>query len=189
MSDPGGHTTRLLRRLTGGDAQAGDELFSLVYGELRDVAARLMAGERADHTLQATALIHEAWFRLSGGETVDVQDRSHFLRLAARAMRHVLVDHARGRGRAKRGGGVKPLPLEEAVAHFESTGTDLLALHEALGRLAGNDEQLARIVELRCFAGLTLEETGEVLDLSVRQVHTRWNLARGWLRVELEKGG
>ncbi|MDH3591031.1 MAG: ECF-type sigma factor [Planctomycetota bacterium] len=188
MSDPG-HTTRLLRRLTDGDAKAADELFTLVYEELHSVAERLMAGERSDHTLQATALIHEAWMRLLGGAAVSATDRTHFLRLAARAMRHVLVDHARGRGRAKRGGGVKPLPLDEAVAHFEQNDTDLLALDEALEKLAAQDEQLARIVELRCFGGLTLEETGEVMGLTVRKVHMGWTFARGWLRGELEKGG
>jgi len=181
MPDPG-RTTRLLRRLTDGDAQAGDELFGLVYGELHRIAEKLMAGERPDHTLQATALIHEAWLRLAGGTQVPVKDRAHFLRLAARAMRHVLVDHARGRGREKRGGGRVPLPLDEAVAHFEQSQTDLLALDEALTRLGEHDEQLLRIVELRCFAGLTLEETGEVLGLTVRRVHAGWTFARGWLR-------
>jgi RNA polymerase sigma factor (TIGR02999 family) len=187
MADPG-RTTRLLRRMTEGDAGASDELFTLVYGELHDVAERLMAGERPDHTLQATALIHEAWLRLTGGSPVDVKDRAHFLRLAARAMRHVLVDHARGRGRDKRGGGAPVLPLDEALAHFEESRTDILALDEALGKLGREDEQLLRVVELRCFAGLTLEETGEVLGLPVSRVHASWTFARGWLRGELERG-
>ena len=118
MDDPG-RTTRLLRRMADGDPSAADQLFGVLYDELHALAERLMAGERGEHTLQATALIHEAWLRLAGGATVPFADRGHFLRVAARAMRRVLVDHARTRGRAKRGGGRSPLPLDEALAHFE----------------------------------------------------------------------
>jgi RNA polymerase sigma factor (TIGR02999 family) len=151
MSDPG-VTTRLLRRMIDGDASAATELLPLVYRELHVIAERLMAGERREHTLQPTALIHEAWLRLMGGADLSYEDRGHFLRVAARAMRRVLVDHARARKTAKRGEGRAPVPLPEALAGWEQDQTDLLALDEALERLAERDEQLLRVVELRFFA-------------------------------------
>ncbi len=180
-------TTRLLNRLSAGDEAAADELLPLVYDELRASAGRLMGRERGDHTLQSTALIHEAWLRLVRGPAVEWQGRAHFLRVAARAMRNVLVDHARERAAQKRGGGHDRQPLDEALATFERDGTRVLALHEALERLAQREHELAQIVELRFFGGLTLRETGEVLGRSVDQVHDGWNFARSWLSRELSR--
>ncbi|MBD3162500.1 MAG: sigma-70 family RNA polymerase sigma factor [Candidatus Latescibacteria bacterium] len=181
-------TVRLLRRLEEGDDQAAEELLPLIYQELRSIAGRLMAGERKAHTLQATALVHEAWMRLLGGSEPGSANRQHFLRLAARAMRRVLVDHARAKRADKRGGGKAPQPLDEALAAYEDRPEDLLALDEALTRLGEKDEELLRIVELRYFAGLTLEETAEQVGKTVRQVHLAWGFARGWLKRELSKG-
>ena len=181
-------TIQLLERINGGDAAAVDELFPIVYDELRGLAGRLMANERGPHTLQATALMHEAWLRLNGGDT-RYENKRHFMRVAARAMRRVLVDHARKRNATKRGGELSRVPLDDALALYDENPIDLLALDEALGRLEERDESLARIVDLRFFAGLTLEEVGEVLHLSVRQVHRGWTFARGWLRRELEREG
>jgi len=177
----------ILARMADGDPAAAGELLPLVYAELRSLADRAMRDERASHTLQPTALVHEAWLRLARDERA-YDDRRHFLRVAARAMRNLLVDHARARRSAKRGGGAERLPLDEAAAHWERDELDLVALDEALGRLAAHDDELARIVELRFFGGLTLEETGDVLGLTVRQVHRAWTTARAWLHRELERG-
>jgi len=181
-------TVQLLDRINGGDAAAAEELLPIVYEELHAIAHRLMAGERRAHTLQTTALVHEAWLRLNGADA-RYENRRHFLRVAARAMRRVLVDHARRKRAAKRGGEDAPLPLDAALALYEENPVDLLALDEALEGLGRRDETLARIVELRFFAGLTLEEAGGVLGLTVRQVHRGWTFARGWLRRELERKG
>lgn len=166
------------------DSGASDEL---VYDELRAIAARLMAGERADHTLQATALVHEAWLRLDGHE---VGSREAFLRSAGRSMRRILVDHARRRGTLRRGeGGARELEPDALAATWEADGTDLLALDDALARLAEHDRELEQLVELRYFAGQTLEETAQVLGKTVRQVQRSWTFAQSWLRRELERGG
>ena len=183
--EPESQTVRLLRRINAGDEAAAEELLPLVYGELRGLAGRLMASERKEHTLQPTALLHEAWLRLNGADA-KYENRLHFLRIAARAMRRVLVDHARRKGAEKRGGDREAVPLDDALALYENDPVDLLALDEALQRLEENDAGLARIVELRYFAGLTLEEAGEALGQSPRQVHRGWTFARGWLRRELE---
>ena len=179
--------TRLLRRMADGDEEAAEALFGVVYRQLHDIARALMAKERKGHTLQTTALMHEAWVRLAGADA-SYESRGHFLRIAARAMRRVLVDHARKRNTKKRGGQRAEPLLDDALAYWETNHTDLLALDEALVRLAENDEDLLHVVELRFFSGLTLEETGAVLGMSVRRVHARWTLARGWLRRELERG-
>jgi RNA polymerase sigma factor (TIGR02999 family) len=181
-------TVRLLRRLGEGDERAADELLPLLYQELRSIAGRLMAGERRSHTLQATALVHEAWLRLGGGAGAEAEDRKHFLRLAARAMRRVLVDHARAKRAGKRGGDRTPQPLAEDLAFYEDRPEDLLALDEALTRLGEHDEELLRVVELRFFAGLTLRETGEQVGKTLRQVDLAWGFARGWLRREMSRG-
>jgi len=179
-------TVRLLRRLHAGDAAASEELMPLVYGELHRIAERLMADERGDHTLQPTALIHDAWIRLVGNAPPEFEDRCHFLRVAARAMRRVLVDHARAKRADKRGGGKRPASLDDVLEAVAPDRTlDLLALDEALEALGGNDPELLRVVELRYFAGLTLEETGAVLGMTVQQTHRAWTFAKGWLRREL----
>ena len=180
-------TVRLLRRIQKGDTAAADDLLPILYRELHAIAGRLMAGERKDHTLQPTALLHEAWARLASGSDREYEDRRHFIRVAARAMRRVLVDHARAKKADKRGGEARPVALDEALAFYEQQQVDVLALDEALERLGERDPELLRIVELRYFAGLTLEETGEALGLTVRQVHRSWTFAKGWLRRELER--
>jgi RNA polymerase sigma factor (TIGR02999 family) len=161
-----------------------------VYAELRRIAERLMGGQRADHTLQPTALVHEAYLKLidreGGGRW---KDRRHFVRLAASAMRSVLVDHARGRAAVKRSGGERePLPLDQLAGLLESGGVDLLSLDEALSRLEAQDAELARIVELRFFVGLTIDETAAALERSPATVERRWRVARMWLRSELDAG-
>lgn len=183
-------TTRLLQRLADGQSEAADELLPLVYTELRALAAGYMAQERRQHTLQATALVHEAWLRIQkdadGGEPW--QNRAHFLGVAARAMRRVLIDHARRRGAEKRGGERARLPLDEALELFEEHGPDLLTLDEALQRLAATDAELARIVELRFFAGASNGEIAEALGVSTRTVERGWKVAQAWLRAELGDG-
>ena len=183
--DPG-QTTRILLRLRDGDAGAAGELFPLVYEELRGLAGGLLRRERADHTLQATALIHEAWIRLCDQTRLGAQDRAHFVAIAARSMRQILVDHARRRNAGKRGGGRERVDLDAALAFHEGRGLDVLALHEALERLAALDARRSRIVELRFFGGLTIEEVGVVLGLAPKTVEGDWYLARAWLRRELD---
>lgn len=183
--------TILLQRLADGDRDVEPQLASILYEELRSSARHAMRGERHDHTLQTTALMNEAWMRLcssDGGGGGDYATRQHFLRVASRAMRNILIDHARAKRAAKRGGDVEILPLDEVTAAIEDQDVDLLALGEALEKLAADNERLARVVELRYFGGLTLKETGEALDLSVDQVHYAWELARAWLHRELSRG-
>lgn len=182
MDEPNpGDVTVLLQRLNHGDGMAYDELLKLVYAELRSIANRYMRRERPGHTLQATALTHEALLRLSGGQSVEWKDRAHFLGVAARAMRQVLVDHARSKHRIKRGGDQAPLPLEEARDAAISPDLDLVELDEALKKLAIEDERKARVVELLYFGGLTAAEAGEVLGVTSRTVERDWRFARAWL--------
>ncbi len=183
------HATRLLSRLSEGDPSAGDELMPLLYEELRQVAERCMGRQAAEHTLQPTALVHEAWMRLSAAGGAAVRDRVHFVRLAARTMRHVLVDHARAKATRKRGAAAQRVPLDGVLASFEERSLDVVALSEALEGLAAKDPELARIVELRFFAGLTVEQVAEVLGVSERTVHRAWRVARLWLRDELSVEG
>jgi RNA polymerase sigma factor (TIGR02999 family) len=182
-------TTQLLARASRGDGSASEQLFPLVYDELRRLAAHYMAQQSAAHTLQATALVHEAWVKLIDVEAAQISDRAHFFRLAATAMRSILVDHARSKGRGKRGGDRQRVALDgggdaleqaEGVAHHE-----LVDLDESLERLEAVDEQLARIVELRFFAGLTAAESAEVLGVSARTVERGWRTARAWLGSDL----
>lgn len=189
--DPGAEATRLLHALGAGDGSAAEPLLALVHAELRGIAGGLMRDERADHTLQATALVNEAWIRLVRGGGSAAEDRKHFLRLAARAMRQVLIDHARARGRDKRGGGKTLLGIDQAADAWDAwqdDRVDVLALGEALERLETEDAELARVVELRFFAGLTLAETADALDTTLEGVRWAWKLARAWLRRELERG-
>lgn len=185
-SDP--QITRLLERFGSGDEEAREHLFPLIYGELRAIAGRLLSKERASHTLQTTALVHEAYVKLVPREERGYANRGHFLQVAAQAMRFVLVDHARARGAQKRGEGQRFVALEEVVAAFESASTDLLVLDEALTDFAKLDPQLARLIELRFFAGLEPQEIAEVMGVSRRTVERGWNTARAWLRRRLESG-
>ena len=178
-------TTRLLQRMGEGDALAADELFEVVYGELRDLAGAYMANERKEHTLQPTALVHEVWLRLVGSDQPDWEGRGHFVGVAAQAMRRILVDHARKRNAEKRGGKAQRDSLDEAVATFESRAFDLLALDEALGKLEALDPQLVRIVEQRFFARATNAEIAVGLCVSERTVERAWKVARVFLRTEL----
>ncbi len=181
-------TARLLQRVEDGDAAASEELLEALYGELRELAGGILSSERAGHTLQPTALVREAWMRLTVGEAPRWQDRRHFVHTAARAMRRVLVDHARKRRAVKRGQRVELAPeiVEDLLGAIEQRHTDVLELHEALERLSAFDPELAELVELRFFAGLELAETARALDCSVSHVQRRWRLARAWLLRDLE---
>jgi len=188
VSKSPGDITLLLRELQAGNPAVESRLVPLVYDELRRTARRYMRGERADHTLQPTALVHEAYLRLIRQQEVDWQNRAHFFGVAAQLMRHILVDHARAHKAEKRGGHEPKLSLDEALACSEEKGAGLLALDEALTRLNERDQRQGRIVELRFFGGLTEEEVAEVLGLSARTVKREWSVARAWLYKELSKG-
>ncbi len=180
--------TRMLQEWSGGKQEALDALLPLVYEELHRQASRYLRRERAGHTLQTTALIHEAYLKLIDQREVNWQNRAHFFGIAAQAMRRILVDYARERHRAKRGGIGENLPLEEAaLVVSEERRVDLVALDEALTRLAKFDERQARIVELRYFSGLSIEETAEVLGISPATVKSDWNVAKAWLRHEITR--
>jgi RNA polymerase sigma factor (TIGR02999 family) len=186
MSLAPGEVTQLLSEYRGGKREALDLLLPFVYGELRAMAARYLRAERGDHTLQPTALVHEAYVRLADQRDVEWRNRAHFLGVAAQAMRRLLVDHARTRGRKKRGSGLR-VPIEEIAepAAACEADVDLIALDAALERLAALSPQQARIVELRYFGGLSLEETAEVLGVSSMTVKRGWAMARAWLHREL----
>lgn len=171
-----------------GDRSAGDRLMPLVYDELRALAADYLRNERAGHTLQPTALAHEAWVRLIGDTRPAWQDRAHFMALAARAMRRVLVDHARKHAAAKRGGGWGRVTLHDAEAPGADRVIDILAVDEALSQLHEMDERHARVVELRYFGGLTSAETAEVLGVARSTVAEDWKVARAWLLHALAGG-
>jgi RNA polymerase sigma factor (TIGR02999 family) len=179
--------TQLLQRWSDGDRGALEQLMPLVYSELRQMARRYMKQQPSGHTLQTTALIHEAYLRLVGQEEKRWENRAHFFGVAAQAMRHILVDHARARKMAKRGAGATQVSLDEALTICPERGTDLVALNDALTALAKLDERQSRVVELRFFGGLTEEEIGTVLKVSARTVRSDWRLARSWLLRELSK--
>lgn len=179
--------TVLLKAWQSGEKDALDRLIPLIYEELRRLARHHVAREYASHTLQATALVNEAWMRLVRQSEVDFESRSHFYGTAARLMRQVLVDHARARVAQKRGGGVSPVPLEEAQAAAQEKDHQLLALDQALSQLASLDPDQARLVELRYFSGLSIEETAQVMNLSPTTVKRHWNTARAWLKVQLSQ--
>jgi RNA polymerase sigma factor (TIGR02999 family) len=178
--------TALLGELGKGNAEAGSALIPLVYEELRRIAGACMRRERSDHTLQATALVHEAYVKLLDQHSVDWQSRAHFFGIAAQVMRRVLIDYARGHVRDKRGGGIQPVPLDEALVFSPERSDEFLELDRALDRLAGHDPRLAKIVELRFFGGLTVEEAAEVLGVSPVTVKRDWALAKAWLHGELK---
>jgi RNA polymerase sigma-70 factor, ECF subfamily len=177
---------RLLAAARQGDADALNTLAPLVYDELRRIARRQMRHERQGHTLQPTALANEAWARLMGARHLDVQDRSHFMGIASNAMRQILVERARAHRAAKRGGAAHRVTLDEGMLAGDVRPIDIEALDEALTRLEASNPELARIVELRFFGGLTVEETAEQLDSSPATIKRRWTLAKAWLLRELE---
>ncbi|MBA4184582.1 MAG: sigma-70 family RNA polymerase sigma factor [Acidobacteria bacterium] len=179
----------MLRKWSGGNRAALEDLMPLVYDELHKQAARFLNRERRDHTLQATALIHETYLKLIDQREVNWESRTHFFAIAANMMRRILVDYARQKHREKRGGDMVKLPLEEAalVVVGKERSIDLMALDEALTRLEEIDEQQARIVELRYFSGLSLEETAETLKVSRTTVANDWSIAKAWLHRELTR--
>ena len=185
MSTLPGEVTRLLKRVDDGDRNAVEELLPLVYDELRALAAGRLRYERSDHTLQPTALVHEAWLRLAEKSQPHWTDRKHFYRAAAVVMRCILVDHARARRRQKRGGATEPLPLDEHLAAFEERAIDLLALEEALQKLETIAPRQTDIIGLRFFVGLTSKETADTLGISERTAYADWSLARAWLLREI----
>jgi RNA polymerase sigma factor (TIGR02999 family) len=180
--------TELLRAWSGGDTAALGELIPLVETELRRLARIYMARERLGHTLQTTALVNEAFLRLIDARQVNWQGRAHFLGIAARLMRRVLVDHARSRGVQKRGGGGYRVPLDDGIAASPEPDVNLLALDRALESLASVDQRKSRVIEMRFFGGMTVEETAEALGVSTDTVKRDWRLAKLWLLRELESG-
>jgi RNA polymerase sigma factor (TIGR02999 family) len=188
MDSRQGDVTRLLLAWSGGEASAMDELISVVYDQLRHVAERSLRSERTGHTLQATALVNEVYLRLVDQRHVRWQHRAHFFAVAATLMRRILVDHARRHRAAKRGGGAPTVTLDEAVIVAVEPTADFVSLDEALERLAAIDPRQARVVDLKFFGGLTIEETAEVLTVSPATVKNEWSLARAWLYRELYGG-
>ena len=186
---PSGTVTALLRAWGDGDDTALEQLTPLVEAELRRLARAYMARERRDHTLQATALVNEAFLRLTEARRVRWQDRAHFLGISARLMRRVLVDHARAKGYRKRGGGVVRVTLVDGLVASPEAPLDLLALDRALEALAAVDLRKSRVIELRYFGGLSVEETADVLHVSPDTVKRDWRLAKLWLLHELEGKG
>jgi RNA polymerase sigma factor (TIGR02999 family) len=180
-----GQVTQLLLEWRSGDDSSFERLLHVVYPELRAIAQRQLRGEAEGHTLQPTALVHEAYLRLVGSE-IEWEDRRHFFAVAARAMRHVLVDHARARRRDKRGGDALFVTLDDQLAIAADSGVDLLALDEALDRLAVLDERKARAVELHFFAGLSYDETARALDVSPATVDRDLRMAKAWLLQQLK---
>jgi len=177
--------TQLLERWGNGNKEVLDELLPIVYDELRRQAARYLRRERIGHTLQTTALIHEAYIRLVDQRNVRWQNRAHFFGIASQLMRRILVDHARTKKRAKRGGSDIRVSLTDIAASTKAEDLDVIALDEALNRLSTIDQQQARIVELRFFSGLTVEETAEVLSISPATVKRDWSMAKAWLHREI----
>ncbi len=191
MKDADGNpldVTQMLKEWSDGDQNIFDKLMPLVYEELRRQASRYLRKERSNHTLQTTALIHEAYLKLIDQKNVEWQNRAHFFAIAAQAMRRILVDYARERHRTKRGGAAENLPLEKAAFIVsKEKSLDLVALDEALTRLAKFDERQARVVELKFFSGLDIDETAEVLGVSNATVRRDWNMAKAWLHQEITK--
>ncbi len=189
MSAKPGEVTLLLGELKKGNRDAEEKLIPLVYGELRKLAAHYLRNERPGHTLQPTALVHEAYLRLTQLREIDWQDRCHFFALAAELMRRILVDHARANRAKKRGGSGEPLSFDEALGVPCRQPQSVIDLDEALSRLGKRDPRQGRIVELRFFGGLSEEETGAVLGISTRTVKRDWRIAKAWLFQELNTCG
>lgn len=188
MTGPDSGITQLLKQWRSGEQTALDQLLPLVYDELHRVAQRALRQQPAGHTLQTTALINEAYLRMCNMPQIEWQDRAHFFAVAARVMRHLLVDHARAQVTAKRGGGAQRVDFDEAAIYASERSAELLALDDALNRLAAADDKKSRIVELRYFGGLTVEEVAEVLGIAVITVKREWAKARLWLYHELQTG-
>jgi len=180
-----GSISILLQRSRDGDREAIDELLPLVYGELRRIAASYLRSQRPGHTLQPTALLNEAYIKMAGSDAQQWNDRTHFFATAASIMRNILVDHARARQAEKRGGGVVPVPLDLAGDRAIETHSDLIALDDALCALAAFDERKARVLELRYFGGLSVEETAETLGISIATVGREARFAAAWLKREM----
>lgn len=178
--------TRMLREVDEGGAPALDDLLPLIYEELRRLAASFLRRERSDHTLQPTALAHEAWLRLVDAERVQWRGRARFLALAAQVMRRILIDHARRRGASKRGGGQHRVTLAEVTPSIVEGEIDVLALDEALRELAALDDRKARVVEFRFFAGMSMREVAEALGISQTTAEEDWYFARAWLSRRLD---
>ena len=185
MKPPPLEVTQLLKSWQEGDEAALTALTSIVQAELHRLARHYMAGERADHTLQATALINEAWLRLIDWQNANWQSRTHFFAVSAQLMRHILVDHARRRSRGQPGHDRKQVPVELTCDIQLERTSDLVAVDDALKSLAALDPRKSKIVELRFFGGLTEEETAEVLEISAKTVQREWNKAKAWLYYEL----
>ena len=189
MADTGNNVTNLLLRWGDGDREALDALTPLVYDELRKLASRYLRRERPDHTLSSTALVHEAYMKLIDQRHVQWQNRNQFFGLASEMIRRILVDHARARLTSKRGGQVYKLSLDEALAAAEEKDLDLVALDDALKSLGEADPQQSRIVELRYFGGLTIEQTAEVIGISPATVKRDWVVAKAFLKREMTRRG
>jgi len=189
MADASSPVTEWLVAWSGGDESALQRLVPVVHAELRRLARREMRRERPEHTLQTTALVNEAYLRLVDMGAVDWNDRAHFFAMSARLMRRILVDHARSRRYQKRGGGAQRESFDEEVTIAAAPGTDLVALDDALQALAAIDRRKSDVIELRFFAGLSVEETAAALDVSTSTVLRDWRLARAWLLKELDSGG
>ncbi|HSS18997.1 MAG TPA: sigma-70 family RNA polymerase sigma factor [Pyrinomonadaceae bacterium] len=188
MNDRPAHdVTLLLSRVSEGDNSAPGKLLELVYDDLRHLAAAYMQDERSDHTLQATALVHEAYLRMVDWENVSWENRAQFFAVAAQVMRRVLVDHARSRNAAKRGGSQQKLALDDAVSFANEKEFDVLALEDALVSLAKQDPRQAKIVELRFFGGMTIDEAAHVLKISSTTVKDDWTMAKAWFQRELSR--
>lgn len=189
-AEPQQGLTIILGRARAGDERARGEVVAMVYDELRQVASRLMRRERVNHTLSPTAVVHEAVIRLLGDVVFDkAADRSYLFASAARAMREVLIDHARRRAADRRGGGRRRVALDSVVDYFEDQGVDVVAVHEALDRLAELDERQAHVMTLRYFGGMTVPEVAAALGVAVVTVERDWRLARAWLAGQLGGGG
>ena len=184
---PSNQVTELLVRWRGGDKAALDSLMPLVYGELRQIARRYLSNERSEHTLQSTALVHEAYVRLTQQDVPHWQNRAHFFGVSAQLMRQILVDYARSHKASKRGGNVCKLALDEAEEQPQAADVDIVALDDALNSLAEMDAQQSRVVELKFFGGLSIEDTAEVLGVSPSTVKRDWVTARAWLYRELDR--
>lgn len=180
--------TQLLHAWRGGDELALQKLTAVVYDELHRMAQRYMSRERDGHTLQTTALINEVYLRLVKAKEVDWQDRAHFFAVSAQLMRRILTDFARSHGYQKRGAGARPIPIDDVCVASAEPEIDLVALEQALSRLAETDERKSKVVELRFFGGLTVDETAEVLHVSSETVMRDWSVARAWLLRELDRG-